>query len=322
MALGKTLSDFLVAQALVWGPLALGHRLEAHRWVSDRLARPLHAVTVIGLSPVIFVLGIWKLDRGGDDWWRVPFAYGLLLVFSSVIALALSPRLFRNPKSVGTHILLVAVSNIGHTMAGFLTILLIGVEAYPLNAILILPCYLFIALVWFPAAAHWGGGGDARSFGGRYWRLVFSPLALPLLGIAGGLALNFAGTPMTAGWVRLMKALVFVTTALTMFAIGCRLRLRHALCFWNALRWLYAVKFVAHPLIAVALCALLGLHGPAAGVLLIAAIMPAGVMAIQYSTIEDLDVDLANAGFLLSTAVFMILVLPVLILLLRLPMFC
>jgi hypothetical protein len=324
LSLKHTLIDFLVAQALVWVPMILGHRLQSSgpwgRQVGERIARPLHAFNIKALVPGVFLLGIWKLERAGDDWWRVPSVYAAMLVFSGIVAYAISPRLFRRGRSIGTHFLLVTISNIAHTLAGFLTILLIGADAYPLNAILMLPSCLFIFLVWLPLATRWGHDIEL-SFGLHYRRIVFSSLSLPLVGIAGGLALNFSGAPMAAGWTTLMKVLVFLATALTMFAIGCRLRLRHALRFRRALRWLHVVKFAVHPAIVVAICLLIGLRGTAAGVLLIAATMPSGVMPIQLSSLQKLDVDLANAGFLLTTVFFMVVVLPMLLLLIQLPMF-
>ena len=316
----ETLIDFTVAQAVVWLPMVLGHHLRRRGHLGVDIARPVHRLTVTCLAPLVFTLGVWKLDRTGSDWWKVPLVYGLMLIGTGVIALTVSPRLFSSRKSIASHILLVAISNIAHTMAGFLTILLIGAAAYPLNAILMLPSCLLIFLVWLPAANHWRQGGEG-GFARNYWRLVFSPLSMPLVGIAVGLALNFGGVPMGTTATLLMKILVFATTVLSMFAIGSRLHLRHALGYWLALRWVYLAKFIVHPVLAMSICLVLGIEGPAAGVVLIAAFMPAGVMPIQFATIQDFDVDLANAGFLLSTAVFMGLVLPIMIGLLRLPYF-
>ena len=213
---------FFISQALVWIPMILGHQLRRRGLVREAWANPLHAIVLIVLSPIVSALGVWKLDRSGSEWWRIPMVYGLMLAGSGAIAFTLSPRLFRDRRSVGTHLLLVTISNIGHTMAGFLTLLLIGVAAYPYNCILSLPSCMLIYLIWLPAATR-GAHGGGPLFGPDYWRLIFSPLSMPLVGVFGGLGLNFAGVPMGRPLEWLMQVLVFLTTALTMFAIGWRL---------------------------------------------------------------------------------------------------
>jgi predicted permease len=314
------LVSFLISQAVVWLPMALGHGLRRREWPVERLAKPIHATCVIGLAPVIYVLGVWGLDRSNDAWWQVPLAYGLLSVVTTVIAGVVSLRMFRDRRAAATHFLSITISNIGYTLAGFLTILLLGQAAFPLNTVLMLPSSVFNFLIWLPLATLMAHGRE-RSLAREYVRLIFSPVSMPLAGILVGMTLNFYGPPMGAAWKPALNALVFSTTALTMFGIGCRLRARQGLKFRRTTRWLSLIKFVACPAIAVALCWALGLHGMAAGVVLIASAMPSGVMSIQFSTIQDLDVDLANAGFLLTTATFMIVVLPFLILALQAPMF-
>ena len=106
-----------------------------------------------------------------------------------------------------------------------------------------------------------------------------------------------------------------------MFAMGLKLRLRRLGGFHHLLNWVYVAKFVVSPALVVALCLLFHLHGLAAGALFIAAAAPSGVNVVAFSTLYDLDVDLANAGYLWSTFIFMLVVLPFIIWVLQTPFF-
>lgn len=312
--------SFLISQALIWLPLIAGHRMRKAGWMTPRAAKPIYILNLAILAPVIIGVGIWKLDRSGGEWIDVVAAYSVLLVISTVISLIMAPRLFPGRASAGTFAIAVPLSNIGHTMAGFLTLLLLPDRAYPFNAILLAPLSAFMFLVWLPLAHHWGHPSD-EGFFKTYWRAVLAPQSLPLVGIIVGLSLNFGGIPIPDAAYTLLKVLVYTATVTTMFAMGSRLHLRKALRSRRHLGWLYSAKFLVHPAIILVLCWLLGIDGLPAGALFIASCMPAGVNVVSFSTIYDLDVDLANAAYLLSTFFFMLIVLPILIALLHLPLF-
>ena len=142
-----------------------------------------------------------------------------------------------------------------------------------------------------------------------------------LAGLILGTALNLADVPMADIWFTILKITVFLGTILAMFAMGSRMRFSRLGKYHRRLSWIYLVKFAAHPIAMLALCWIFGLTGLPAGVLLIASCMPVGVNVVGFSTIYDLDVDLANAGYLWTTAIFMTVVLPLLILALQAPIF-
>jgi hypothetical protein len=288
-------------------------------WVGPDLARRLHNLNFILIGPVITCLGTWLLDRSQPAWWRVPLALGILFAISSALGVAMVRRMGLPRERAGTFALLVPLSNTGHLLAGFLTLLLLGEAAYPYNAIGLLPYAVFFVILWLPLARHWGHGGDS------FWKTAAlalrSPQASMMIGLVVGAVLNYSEAPMARGWVVLLKWLVYGGTAMVMFALGTRLRLRRTTGFMPLLRRLFAVKFIVHPILMVAICWLLGIAGPAAGALLIIGFMPVGTYAVALATVYDLDVDLANAGYLWTTLVFMACVLPFVVLLLKMPVF-
>jgi len=311
---------FLSSQALVWGPMVAAHQLRSRGWIRESIGKPMHTVTFTLFGPLIYALGVWRLDLSFDRWYLVPIANAILLILSTLAAVILVPVLARSRQARGTLSIMIPISNQGYTLAGFLTILFISDEAYGYNALLMIPAGFLLPLLWLPLAEHWGRG-EHTSIWVNYRRGMFSPMSLPLVGVIIGLLLNMLAVPMPAVAAGGLRWLVFLATANTMFALGACLHVRHLFGFFRTLRWVFLFKFVLHPALMFGLCLLLQLKGMAAAALFIASIMPAGVMSVSLSSIYRLDLNLGNAGYLWTTLAFMIIVLPILIFLLRLPLF-
>ena len=318
MTLNHFLS-FLTSQALIWLPLLAGNHLRRLGWLKESVSKPLITINLMAFAPVIFTMGIWRLDRSLPKWFMAPLLLALLLAVSTLISMVISPRLSHKRTAVGTYIFMIPLCNIGHTMAGYLTLLLLPDEIFPYNVILMWPMTIFALLVWLPLGIHLGHG--RRSFLRSYGQAVRSPIAMPLVGVLTGSMLNASGIPMPDICFVVLKVMVFAATILMMFAIGCRLHFHRLKRFFRLLGVIHIMKFLVHPMIMVSLCLLFEISGDLAGVLFIASCMPCGVQVVSMSTLFDLDVDLANAGYIWTTVIFMILILPLMILGLQAPLF-
>lgn len=311
---------FLISQALIWGPLVLGHRLRKLGWIESSIARPLHWTNMAVLAPVTLALGIWPLNRSLPDWYWSPILMGILVAVSTAFAVWLSPKLTENQSAAGSLMLLIPMNNISYTMAGFLTLLFLPQEAYPYNAIMMYPYLVATFFVWMPLSYYWRHGEGGSIFK-SFMTVIFSPPSMSIVGIGAGTMLNVWAPPMPHALFGFLKFMVFVSTSITMFAIGARMHFRRLTGYTPLLVWLCGVKFIAHPVAMILLCMAFGIHGMLAGSLFIAACMPAGVYGPAIATINDLDVDLANAGYMWSTGIFMVVGLPLMIWALKLPIF-
>ena len=314
------LVSFLISQAIVWTPLFLGHQLRRRGLVAERLSKPMHAINLSCVTPLVYGLGVWRLDRSAPGWHWVPVVMTLVLILTTAVAAWASFRFIHRRETAGTFALMIPISNTGHTMAGFLTLLLLSDAGYSFNSILMIPQIAFVSMVWYPLGKHWGHGGH-QTFLRTFRQSMLSGQSLQMVGMAVGGALNYARVPMTPFWVIMLKVFVFGGTVLIMFAMGLKLRLRRIGGYQHLLGWIYLAKFLIGPLVMVGLCLAFGIHGLAAGALFIAAAAPSGVNVVSFSTLFDLDVDLANAGYLWSTFFFMLFVLPLIIWILPMPFF-
>ncbi|MCE5229231.1 hypothetical protein LLG95_06500, partial [bacterium] len=289
-------------------------------WIEDKVARPLHVLNMAVLAPITLALGIWPLNRSLPDWYLSPILMGVLVGASTVLSVWLSPRLTSDRGAAGSLLLLIPMNNISYTLAGFLTLLLLPIAAYPYNAIMMYPYLIATFGVWMPLSYHWRHG-EGSSLAKTFMTSVFSAPSMSIVGIGVGTALNAWAPPMPHALVPVLKFMVFASTTITMFAIGARLHFRRLTGYTSLLVWLCAIKFIVHPLAMIAICWVFGVHGMLAATLFIASCMPAGVYGPAIATINDLDIDLANAGYMWSTGIFMLVGLPLMIWALKLPIF-
>lgn len=318
-------STFLFAQAIVWLPLIAGHQLHRRGLVPERLSAQLHKGILYLFSPVIGALALWRLEREMADWFWSPLAMLILMLISNVGAWFLAQRLSRDRPRIGTLILMFSISNTGFTMAGMMTLVLVGEHAFAYNALISPQYFAFLYLIWIPIGQFWSplrDRGQSRAQWRGEWLRTAVINMLPLAGMGVGAVLSYRDVPMDEGWRTCMRWLTYAVVAIVMFAVGCKVRLRRSGSpLQPLLLWTYALKFVAFPALILLICAAAGLRGDLAAALLLAAAAPVGVNAPGLSTIYGLDIDLANAGYIWTTLIYMLVVVPLMMLALGLPFF-
>jgi predicted permease len=139
----------------------------------------------------------------------------------------------------------------------------------------------------------------------------------PLLGIGLGLALAAWAGPRPRALGDLQAVVVPASTAAVMYAVGLTLDVGRVGAYLGDCLGMCALKFLASPLVALGLVLLLAPGHDAARVALLLATMPSAINATVIASLFRLDVDAANACFLVTTGVFLALVLPVIAIALR-----
>jgi predicted permease len=197
------------------------------------------------------------------------------------------------------------MSNIGMSLGGFICYMFLGVQGQGLSVLYtahFLPVCFTLGVV---LASHYARRGEA-TVGQTLRGVVRNPLVLiPNGALVVGLALNAAraGVP---DWIGPANALVvFAVVSLHAFAIGLTLRLSRVGAYWREAVALAATKFLLGPAIAAAVVFLLGQWGAHDGLLwrtaVILGAMPVAIFATVVSNLFDLDRDLANSAWVLTT---------------------
>ena len=84
--------------------------------------------------------------------------------------------------------------------------------------------------------------------------------------------------------------------------------------YWRDVLALSPVKFVFTPAVIYLLSLLVGMSGVGRDVTVILAFSPTAILAVVTSKLFDLDVHMAMAAFVMTTTLYLIFVLPVILL--------
>lgn len=319
----STAGKLIFLISLIAGSIAAGYGAR-RAGLGERVARLLMWFVVIVPYTVVSFLAIWVL-KFRAELIALPF-FGITILAAGVGAAVLfAGRLRMARPQAGAFVLAAGASNLGFTMGGFVNFALFGEQGLAVAAMYTMYWEFGMVFVLYPVARHYGGAGG-RSFA----RLVLDNFtdvrALPLLAAIVGLTLNLTGVPRPTIVERshAVDALIIGGAVVAFFTTGLRLHLGQI----RLHRALYAivagVKFLLKPAVAAGLIGLMWLAGrpltfpPEAAawkVVLVQASTPTAIYAVVMSNLFDLDDKLASILFVVNTATYLAIVVPVIVLL-------
>lgn len=280
---------------------------------SERLRLSLQKVALFGLIPFSAMLSLWGLPSPDGRLLALPVLGVFAWIMGGVLAL-LASRLMGLPRTqAGSMYCCGTFINIG-AVGALVAVMQFGEESIAYSSLFRLCEELFYFSVACPVAHWFGSKEDAL---GRASFRIGPVLKLILLALGLGIALNLLGVrrPALFGW--LSAAAMILGTIFFLFSIGMGLRLSRVACYVPQAAVLSFIKFVCVPMAVFFAAKLAGLGGVPLKVLVILSAMPVAMNALILPSLFRLDLDLANACWLISTAA-LVVVLPALMLILPL----
>ncbi|MHC4337671.1 MAG: AEC family transporter, partial [Planctomycetota bacterium] len=217
-----------------------------------------------------------------------------------------------------TLILAAALSNLGYTGGSFICYALFGRDGLGLATLYLVFWIPTVYLVFFPLLkVH-----ELRANNGHAQfelRQLLDPRCLAIPAVITALVLNLTDVriPNLVSELHIIDIFVYVASSLAFFAIGLRVKLSRLKDYINLYFPLAAIKFILTPAVALLLILLLGLAGHnltglVQKVIIVLSFMPSAVIMVTISNVFDLDGALASALWVITTAIFAVIVVPVL----------
>ena len=296
-------------------PLAVGYLIRRRWGERDRLANGLIRFNIIVMITLLSVLSFWVMELQVQLLW-LPVLGVVMQFVPGAAGYWRARRRFDDMDRRGSFVLSAMLSNRGYV--GMLAVfILYGEVGYAYMRLTILLSGFVVFLFCFPMAAwfhqaHHGAAGEKRSFAS----LIFTRNQIPILGILAGLALNRLG-PARPEWVGgAFPYAVHVSAWFGILPIGMSLEFGELRRHWRDAAELVPIKFVVNPAMVYALAWCVGLRGTALYTVVILAASPTAINSVITCKLHGLDIHLPVAAFILTTAVFICCVLPVLLVLL------
>jgi len=290
-------------------PIAFGMFLR-RVGVPSRAARGFFNFAFYGCQTAVTVAALW-IARMHAEARYLPFLALSGWLATATLAWLVSYRLSQDGAKRGAFILSMSMSNNGFTLLGFVALALFGEPGLAQATYAQLLYTPFFLLCCFPIARVFGNPSERKPLGRLLFDNARDPRVwVPLLAVALGLGLNAARVPRPRVVSSFTHALIFVGTAASSCAIGLLFSGFHLRRYWRESVLSFVHRSTLYPLFYWALARIVGLGRLDREILVLYGLVPSALLANLLAVFFDLDTDLTSSMFLVSTLLFLILVLP------------
>lgn len=270
----------------------------------------LFSVALFGCQTVIVVLAVWTARLAGTAF-ALPFLTLAGWFATALVARLTSGRMRHGPRQRGAFICAMCMSNHGYTLLGIVALMLFGQEGLSQATyaqIFIVP---FLVLFCFPLGRFYGRGEGKMPVAEVIRRSALDPRSIPVVAMGVGLALNLSGAERPGWCAAVLPYLVYVGTISSGLAIGLLFRGLSLGRFWRENLFSFAYRASVYPLVYAGLALAFGLGGLDARILILFGLVPPALFSNLVADFFGLDTGLTNSLFIVGTALFLVVVLPV-----------
>jgi len=301
---------------LVVGLLS-GYLASSRFGLPEHWAKKIMTLVLVCFNWLIALFVIWQMHLTRQLIW-LPIVGVVLMLAITALSTALFHFLKLDRKTRLTLILAAGLSNLGYTGGAFVCYALFGTDGLGLANIYLLLWLPVVYLIFFPLLKIHELHLKHSSAGFKLTRVLdFRFLALPAVITALTLNLTNVKIPNFVLQFHIIDIFVYVASSLSFFAIGLRVKLSRLKNYINLYFLLALVKFILTPAVTLLLISLLAstgrnLTGLVQNVIMVLSVTPSAVLMVTISNVFDLDGPLASALWVVTTAVFAVIVVPVL----------
>lgn len=269
-------------------------------------------VAIFFLLPLAAMLSLWALPKPDAELLLLPFLGVLTYTAGGALALVFSRLLALSRRQTGAYYCCGAFNNIG-AIGGLVCLIFLGENTIALTALFRLLEEIYYFGLSFPIARYFATDKFQRekSTGNNYKLMLF----LIVCALGTGILLNIQHVPRPPIFGYLASFFMLSATIIFLFTIGLSLRIRSVSSYLIPALGICLIKFCLLPPIIIAAAYCCGLasfdNGLAIKVCAVLSAMPVAMTALAPATIFNLDLDLANSCWLVSTF-SLLAVLPIL----------
>ncbi len=309
----------LIATGLLAGYLYRNiypHGAQKSEYEINSLRRRLQEAALLYVNPVAFGGAIWALNLSDVRIIALPFLGAFAITLGGVLAYFAAKALGLNRKQTGVFVTCGSFTNIG-SIGSLIVYILYGETAVALMPFYkLFETFLYYGVGFSFAKSMSNAVAEQENLGNRMRQILTDKFVLiSVSSMIVGLGLNLLGFRRPGFYPALNSVLIPLGTLLLLSSIGMAMRFNKMRGYLSEAGVIALIKFIAVPGSVYILGSMLGLGSVDGGlplkVSVVLASMPVAFTAMVPPTIYDLDVDLANAAWFVTT-VLLALVVPML----------
>ena len=300
--------------------LVSGYLAGSRFGLPEHFAKKIMTIVLVCFNWLIALLVIWPMQLSRQLIW-LPIVGLILMLAITASSAGLFYFLEPDRRSRLTLVLAAGLSNTGYTGGAFVCYVLFGMAGLAMANIYLLLSVPAFYLIYLPFLKVRELRTKDRSTALKLdFLLDFRMLAIPAVIAAIILNLAHIKSPAFITKFYIIDILVCIASSLSFFAIGLRVKLSRLKNYINLYFLIAAVKFILTPAVALLIIALLTLTGQnldslVKKVIIVLSATPSAVLMVTMSNVFDLDGPLASALWVVTMAIFVAIVVPVLFLL-------
>ena len=290
-------------------PLLVGYALRSAPWSSAVAFNWMISVGIILLFPGLTLFSIWGLVPVFDLVWLPVFGV-VLHIIPGTISLLRGRQKYASSLDYGSYTLSGLLSN--HVTLGALSSYIVfGETGYAYSQMINLFNSLLMFGFAYPLAQHYRnlqdhGNGPRLDFR----QVLFNRNQMPLVGMVIGIILNWQGVPRPTALLPAFDLMVHFAAWTFLLPVGYSMDFGEVRTYWRDAVELTLIKCGLTPLLTIALAGFLIGDAVALRTLVLMSAQPTAVNAVIAMKLFGLNLHLAVAAFVLSTAVYLLVAFP------------
>lgn len=297
---------YFVADLLL--PLIIGYLCRRQQKLGEGFFQQMMTISVQALYPLLAVLGAWATRLTAEFAWLPAFGIIASLIPGFFGFIRVKAK-YATSIDQGSYVIAATLSN-GLTLGGVSAFILFGEAGFVYTQLITLLVAAFTFLVCFPVAQYYAQSGSGQGTGLTLATVIFNRNQLAVVGLLVGAVLYYYGVPRPTWAGALFDPLVHLAAWMALIPVGHSMDFGEMRRYWRDTLELIPIKFVAAPVLSY-LLALPVLADPIAlKTVAVVAATPTGILAVITVKMQNLNVHITMAAFIVTTVVYLLLVFP------------
>ncbi len=316
------MQKILVSLTLITAGLICGYLLQQYlrhhykdrdvRVILPRLRKSLQYVGLLGIMPIAFIGVIWIISFDDLRIIVLPVLAVVLLLTGGGFGLLAARMMHKSGAQKSVMFCCGFFSNLG-SIGGLISFVFLGEQGFAMLAFYRIFEEILYYGIGFPLAKYFKTDDDNLNIMSRIAEVGKDPFFLAATSaFLIGLVLNLSGIPRPSQYETLNSYFVPIGIFMILMSIGLGMRFSSIRGHLKEGLVIAGIKHLCLPLIGAAAAWSLGLHQIENGlpfkVVLLCSSMPIAFNGLIIASVYDLDLDLANTCWLLSTAALLFVV--------------
>lgn len=300
-------------------PLIVGYYLHKSHIITDKINYLLIKFNILGICTFSALFSFWALPLNMDSLILLPFG-SLFVIVPGIVGYLTFAKRYKNMLSQGSYIMSVMLSNVG-TLGGVCCFIIYSDVGFAYSQI-IASCQNFLLVVLcFPLAQYYYNK-HISAFSNEFrstsiLKKFLSWNQISVVGIVLGLYLNAAGVQRTETLTHIFHFLVHFGAWIALIPVGYLINFSKIRYYYFKVFDIVLVRFLIVPL-AIYMTALLFFTDKVLlNSLLICAMAPTAINAVLTAKLYRLNVNLPVASFVSTTALFLLVIFPIMFFIIR-----